>query len=173
MTMIEVRQHQYFSHDWRFFLKKMLTFNLQMIYFTSILFWKGGSRRSHTKLRPRSFISLQGCEHHHATFISWEHETDRPAWNTILCCRQAQIGAGGLFQHRWTQVGPDCSRWDTRARGVGFPFELFSPWTWPVLITSILKVNTDLMSRHIYTHTHTHTFSLWNAEVTEKRRDSL
>lgn len=107
-------------------------------------------------VRPRSFISLQGCEHHHATFISWEHETDRPAWNTILCCRQAQIGAGGLFQHRWTQVGPDCSRWDTRARGVGFPFELFSPWTCPVLITSILKVNTDLMSRHIYTHTHTH-----------------
>lgn len=35
-------------------------------------------------------------------------------------------------------------------QGVGFHFELFSPWTWLVLITSILEVNTDLMHTHVH-----------------------
>lgn len=37
--------------------------------------------------------------------------------------------------------------WST-GRGVGFHFELFSPWTWLVLITSNLEVSTDLMHTH-------------------------
>lgn len=37
--------------------------------------------------------------------------------------------------------------WST-GQGVGFHFELFSPWTWLVLITSILEVSTDLMHAH-------------------------